>query len=171
MADNSTNRASAPGVPQLPLQEQQEQPDRAGEAGDKDNEYSYEAPHADGEDGIGQAGSPGNSAVGNGLNCDSDSEFPGSKLSASPDGTGHGGDSGIRSDFETRIREDMKVVDGESGHLGTVDRCEGGQIKLTKADSRDGEHRFIPLDRVEAVDSGTVTIRGSMDEPFRQNGS
>ena len=169
MADTTINHQNGPDASQQ--QQEQEQPVREGEAGDTDNEYSQEPTRASAEDGTSQAGSPGNSAVGNGLSGDSESEFHGSKLSASPDGTGHVGDDDMKPDLAEQIREDMEVVDGEGEHLGTVDCCEGGQIKLTKADSPDDQHHFIALDRVENVESGKVTIRSSMGETFGQNGS
>ena len=38
--------------------------------------------------------------------------------------------------------DSMNGVAGE--HIGTVDRVEGDQIELTKNDSPDGFHHFIP---------------------------
>ena len=101
-----------------------------------------------------------------------DSEFRGAKLSASPDGTGHVGESGMDSDLATQIREDMEVVDAKGEHVGTVDRCEGGQIKLTRNGSADGEHHFIPLGQVDNVEGETVMLRGSRgDQAFGQSGA
>lgn len=51
------------------------------------------------------------------------------------------------------IREHMPVVDSRGNHVGTVDHLEGtDQIKLTKSDSKDASHHYIPLDWVNSVD-------------------
>jgi hypothetical protein len=51
-----------------------------------------------------------------------------------------------------RIRPQMEVVDGDGQHIGTVDRVEGAQLKLTKSDpSAGGEHRYIPLADIDDV--------------------
>ena len=39
------------------------------------------------------------------------------------------------------IREHMEVIGADGVHIGTVDRVEGGRIKLTKKDSGEGAHR------------------------------
>jgi hypothetical protein len=101
-----------------------------------------------------------------------DSEFRGAKLSGSPDGDGHVEDSDMEAELAMQIREDMTVVDAEGAHVGTVDRCEDGQIKLTRSDSRDGEHRFIPLGQVDNVEGETVMLRGlAGEQDFGQSGS
>jgi hypothetical protein len=50
------------------------------------------------------------------------------------------------------IRERMDVIASCGKKIGVVDRVEEGAIKLTKNDSPDGEHHFIPLNWVERVD-------------------
>ncbi len=60
----------------------------------------------------------------------------------------------------------MNGVAGE--HVGTVDKVEGDQIKLTKNDSPDGFHHFIPLAWVESVDGNTVHLSKSGDEVRRE---
>ena len=42
------------------------------------------------------------------------------------------------------IKEDMTVVGADGVHVGTVDHLEGERIKLTKADSGDGKHHYLP---------------------------
>lgn len=54
-------------------------------------------------------------------------------------------------------------------HLGTVDHIDGEKyIKLTKSDSPDGQHQWIPVDWVAAVngkqDSGRVYDRSNKRE-------
>ncbi|ABE64782.1 conserved hypothetical protein (plasmid) [Nitrobacter hamburgensis X14] len=52
-----------------------------------------------------------------------------------------------------QVREHMVVVASDGETIGKVDHIEGAnKIKLTKGDSPDGKHHFIPLDWVENVD-------------------
>jgi hypothetical protein len=54
----------------------------------------------------------------------------------------------------SEIREHMEVRAADGGHIGTVDHMEGeSRIKLTKSDSKDGQHHLIPLDWVDHVDA------------------
>jgi hypothetical protein len=55
--------------------------------------------------------------------------------------------------FESsQIRERMEVVGSDGAHIGTVDHMEGEtQIKLTKSDSGDGQHHFLPVHLVDRV--------------------
>ena len=39
------------------------------------------------------------------------------------------------------IKEHMEVIGADGVHVGTVDRMEGGRIKLTKKDSGEGSHK------------------------------
>ena len=64
------------------------------------------------------------------------------------------------------IRENMMVhalgagsMNGVAGeHIGTVDAIEGERIKLTKSDSPDGLHHYIPLAWVKSVEGNTVHL-------------
>jgi len=56
-----------------------------------------------------------------------------------------------------QIREHMEVVGSDGQHIGTVDRVEGENIRLTKKDSKEGVHHLIPLAWVESV--GTDKVR------------
>lgn len=66
------------------------------------------------------------------------------------------------------IREHMEVIGADEVHLGTVDKVEGGRIKLTKADSgaqleqaegeHSGHHHYIPLGLVAAVEGNQVRL-------------
>ncbi len=52
-----------------------------------------------------------------------------------------------------QIREHMEVIGSDGAHVGTVDHLDGeDRIKLTKNDSADGEHHFIPTAWVDHVD-------------------
>jgi hypothetical protein len=39
------------------------------------------------------------------------------------------------------IKAKMEVIGADGVHIGTVDKVEGGRIKLTKADSGEGSHQ------------------------------
>jgi hypothetical protein len=54
----------------------------------------------------------------------------------------------------SEIREHMEVRAADGQHVGTVDHMEGdSRIKLTRSDSKDGQHHLIPLDWVDHVDA------------------
>lgn len=50
------------------------------------------------------------------------------------------------------IKEHMEVIGADGVHVGTVDRVEGGRIKLTKKDSGEGSHK----DHHHFIDKGLV---------------
>lgn len=50
------------------------------------------------------------------------------------------------------IRAQMPVIGSDGEHVGTVDGVEGDRIKLTRADSANGEHHYIPFAEVARVD-------------------
>jgi hypothetical protein len=53
----------------------------------------------------------------------------------------------------TEIRENMEVVGSCGNHVGTVERVEGGEIKLSRSHPKAGwQHHWVPLDWVECVD-------------------
>lgn len=51
------------------------------------------------------------------------------------------------------IREHMEVVGSDGLHIGTVDHVEGDRIKLTRKDSPDGAHHYVPLSDVVRTDN------------------
>lgn len=62
------------------------------------------------------------------------------------------------------IREHMEVVGSDGEHIGTVDRIEAGRrIKLTRDDSPDGEHHFIPADWITHVDAAVHLNRSAAE--------
>ena len=52
------------------------------------------------------------------------------------------------------IKEDMNVIGADGVHIGTVDHLDGERIKLTRADSVDGRHHYLPAGLVAAVEGG-----------------
>jgi hypothetical protein len=67
-------------------------------------------------------------------------------------------DAGIAS-----IKEHMDVIASCGKKVGVVDHVGGGAIKLTKKDSPDGQHHFIPVGWVERVDSHVYLQKNSME--------
>ena len=56
------------------------------------------------------------------------------------------------------IKEDMNVIGADGVHIGTVDHLDGERIKLTRADSGDGRHHYLPAGLVASVDGDTVRL-------------
>lgn len=70
---------------------------------------------------------------------------------------------------QTNIREHMKVIGSDRQPVGTVDRVEGGRIKLAKTDPQaKGQHHFIPTDWVERVDGNDVCLKQKAQEATKQ---
>ena len=62
--------------------------------------------------------------------------------------------TGMGSSAESNgIKEHMDVIGSCGNKVGVVDHVEGRTIKLTRSDSPDGQHHFIPMDWVARVDS------------------
>ena len=51
------------------------------------------------------------------------------------------------------IHQHMSVVGSDGEHVGTVDAIEGDRVKLTRTDSRDGSHHYLPMTQVDRVDT------------------
>jgi hypothetical protein len=66
-----------------------------------------------------------------------------------------------------QIREHMEVIGADGVHVGTVDKVEGGRIKLTKKDSgegsHEGHHHFIPGGLVAEVEGDKVRLSANAD--------
>ena len=60
------------------------------------------------------------------------------------------------------IKEHMDVIGADGVHVGTVDKVEGGRIKLTKDDSgaghHHGHHHYISGDLVAEVEGDKVRL-------------
>ena len=63
-----------------------------------------------------------------------------------------------------QIREHMEVIASCGTKIGAVDRVEGNAVKLTKKDSSDGQHHFIPLNWVNRVDNNQVHLTKNSKE-------
>lgn len=58
-----------------------------------------------------------------------------------------------------RIKEHMEVTNFEGKHLGTVDDVEDDRIKLTRSDSNDTMHHYMPLESVDRIDDNRVYLK------------
>lgn len=68
--------------------------------------------------------------------------------------------------MKDKIRENMEVIGADGVHVGTVDRVEGGRIKLKKSDSRgrhEGHHHYIELGFVAGVEGDRVRLSANAD--------
>jgi hypothetical protein len=61
------------------------------------------------------------------------------------------------------IRERMDVIASCGKKVGVVDHVEGGAIKLTRNDSPDGQHHFIPTGWVDHVDAHVHLKKNSQE--------
>jgi hypothetical protein len=72
-----------------------------------------------------------------------------------------------RKIMTTAIKEHMEVIGADGIHVGTVDRVEGGRIKLTRKDSGEGSHKghhhYISTALVAEVEGGKVRLSANSD--------
>jgi hypothetical protein len=59
---------------------------------------------------------------------------------------------------KSQIREHMKVIGADGRHIGTVDRVEGDNIKLSKSDSADGHHHIINVADVADIKNDEIRL-------------
>lgn len=84
-------------------------------------------------------------------------------------GTAKTGVAATAGGFDAKtITEHMPVLGSDGEHVGTVDHLDGAnRIKLTKNDSPDDKHHFIPMSWVERVDTH-VHLKKSSTEARRE---
>lgn len=60
------------------------------------------------------------------------------------------------------VKQHMEVIGADGVHIGTVDRIEGGRIKLTKKDSGEGSHKghhhYIDKSQIAEVEGNKVRL-------------
>lgn len=71
---------------------------------------------------------------------------------------GEGTDRGVAA-----IEDHMDVIASCGKKVGVVDHVEGGAIKLTKNDSPDGRHHFVPVTWVARVDRHVHLTKNSKE--------
>ncbi len=64
-----------------------------------------------------------------------------------------------------QVKEHMDVVGSDGEHVGTVDKCRGDRIILTKNDQdAGGVHHSIPSNWIRSVDTTKVTLEKTADQ-------
>jgi hypothetical protein len=68
----------------------------------------------------------------------------------------------------SQIREHMEVIGADGVHVGTVDHMDGNRIKLTKADSGQGQahaghHHYISEGLIAGVEGDKVRLSANAD--------
>lgn len=56
------------------------------------------------------------------------------------------------------IKEHAEIVGSCGNHVGTVDGIEGDFIKLSKNDSADGKHHYLPVAAIADIQDGKITM-------------
>ena len=67
----------------------------------------------------------------------------------------------------TQIKPHMEIIGADGVHVGTVDRVEGGRIRMTKDDSGQGHrpnhHHFIDAGLVADIEGDKVRLSANGD--------
>ena len=65
------------------------------------------------------------------------------------------------------VKPGMEIIGADGVHVGTVDKVEGGRIKLTKADSgegsHEGHHHYISANYIADIEDDTVRLSANGD--------
>ena len=77
--------------------------------------------------------------------------------------TGIGGKAEGTNAGVAGIKKHMHVIASCGKKVGVVDHVDGGAIKLTKNDSPDGQHHFIPFGWIERVDNHVHLNKNSQE--------
>lgn len=58
------------------------------------------------------------------------------------------------------IREGMAIIGADGTHVGTVDGIDskGDRIKMTRKDSADGRHHYLPMELVADIEGDNVRL-------------
>lgn len=76
----------------------------------------------------------------------------------------------LAKDLKARLDqggEHLQVRDRNGEHVGTLDHLDGDRIKLTKSDSSDGQHHYVPLSQVESMDNMAVHLNVTREEAMK----
>lgn len=65
----------------------------------------------------------------------------------------------------SQIKEHMEVIGADGVHLGTVDKVEGGRIKLSKADSgsHSDHHHYLSAALVAEVEGNQIRLSANAE--------
>ena len=63
----------------------------------------------------------------------------------------------------SQIKEHAEVIGADGTHVGTVDHVQGDRIKLTKQDSGDQRHHYIPVALIAEVEGDKIRLSANAD--------
>jgi hypothetical protein len=63
----------------------------------------------------------------------------------------------------SKIKKDQEIIGADGVHVGTVDHVAGDRIKMTRKDSGDGKHHYIPGGLVAEVEGDKVRLSANGD--------
>lgn len=58
----------------------------------------------------------------------------------------------------SQIKEHAEVIGADGVHVGTVDHVDGDRLKLTKTDSADHHHHYVPAGLIAEIEDGKVRL-------------
>jgi hypothetical protein len=61
------------------------------------------------------------------------------------------------------IHKDAEVIGADGVHIGIVDHVDGDRLKLTRKDSVDNRHHYIPALRIAHVEGAVVRLSANAD--------
>ena len=64
-----------------------------------------------------------------------------------------------------RIKPHMEIADASGEHIGTVDEVEHARLRLTRSDSGDNMHHYLPIDAVERIDGDRIYLKAGTSIP------
>ncbi|MCB8878431.1 DUF2171 domain-containing protein [Acidisoma silvae] len=62
----------------------------------------------------------------------------------------------------------MEIAGSDGEHIGTVDKVENDQIKLTKTDSSDHQHHFLHFDLVDRIEDNRLYLKVTKSEALAE---
>ena len=136
-----------------------------GGGGQSANPQSQNAPGSSGGMSDGSSGNmPGGQQDGGSFSgADESQSGAGGQQNQLDSGSGQMGGSSDQSGMIGQVREHMTVVGPDGETCGRVDSVEGGQIKLTRHDSADGQHHYLDPAQIEAVEGDQIRLAQSPD--------
>ena len=72
------------------------------------------------------------------------------------------GQSGAEGRIADQIREHMEVLGEDGESVGRIDSIDGERIKLTRADSEDGQHHYIQCSDVAGIENDQVHLHAGV---------
>jgi hypothetical protein len=61
------------------------------------------------------------------------------------------------------IHKDAEVIGADGVHIGIVDHVDGDRLKLTRKDSVDNRHHYIPAILIAHVEGAVVRLSANAD--------